>query len=200
MDDYHSIAPADFSSQKDLLALWLQRLFLCQLILAVLSALSGFAALGSVVGWLSRIGTVAIIVILFKLTPAQPRYQKAAVFKCIALAVGLLSAFLSNTLLALIISIFTLISQYQEFSAHSDITAQANPKLSKQWHTLFNWQIVVGVLGGLVASVGVVIGALAGLDASTITTFGLLVPAVLSTLISVFYLIALHKTRSLFRN
>ena len=190
----------NFENNRDLLIKWLHFLFLVQIAGVVISALSAVQELSSVLSWFSRMVSVCTIVCLFKMAAVNKRYQNAAIFLCITVGGGVVSVFIGNTILSLIVSICSIITAYQEFAAHSDITADKDPVLSRRWHSLFFWQLVIGLLGGFLSVTGVMLGVFAGAEIPVITSAVLLFVTVMNVIIKIIYLKYLSKTISAYRN
>lgn len=184
-----------------LLAKWLRYLFLCQAGDLILSAAALiFTGIG-LLPWLSRILSLAGIFCLFQLSCAWGRYRKAAVFQLIHFGTILLSLLVNPlaSLLNLAGSVFSLLAMYQEYSAHSEIIAGILPKLSRSWHSLFNWQIGAIVLSTVAAPFLVVLGILARLENELITTLTMAVVSLTGMCLHTVYLAFLHKTAGAFR-
>jgi len=189
----------DFDSHKDVIVKWVQILFICQVANLFAAALGAVAAISSILGWISRIITIAIIVSLFNLSAVNERYRKAALFYGISVGGGILSAVLNNNMFGMVLSICSIVATYHELNAHSEITAPKNAKLSKKWHSLFYYQMVVGLISGFITSAGVVIAVLAEMDPDAIVSVALIFVALLGVIVNLFHVMYLKQTLSLYR-
>lgn len=96
--------------------------------------------------WLSRGVTAAIALSLLRLAPANGRYRTAGILRGVVFGCTMLSAVVSAaSVLSFPASILSLIAVYQEYSAHSELVAARDPKLSGKWNSLFNWGIIAAV-------------------------------------------------------
>lgn len=177
---------------------WLRILFYVHIASIVLSLISLLPIHNGFTTWISRAITAAVVICLFQLAPASDRYKKAAVFSAVSLGLNLAATLLLTSLLTLSASILSILATYQEYSGHSDMVARADPKLSRRWHSLFNWQIIVGVLTAVVSMVAVV--ALAALEMNTTAITAIVVGALslVSVVLSVLYLVYLNRMIKLF--
>lgn len=199
MNDYHEtdIIPSQPEASR-LPVKWLQILFYVHIASIALSLISLLPVNDSFSVWISRVISAAVAVCLFQLAPASERYKKAAIFSAVSLGLTLASTLLLTTLLTLAASILSLLATYQEYSGHSDMVAEADPKLSRNWHSLFNWQIIVGVLTSVVSMVTVI--ALAALELNTTVITALIVGALslVGVVLGILYLVYLHRMIKIF--
>lgn len=198
--DERTVCSADYEAHRPLLTVWLPRLFLCQIAATVITALSSISAISAVITWIARVLTLVSIVILFQLSPAHERYRKSAIFRCIVFVGTLLSLLIKSSLFALVWTILSLVAQYQEYSAHSDLVAEKDPKLSRNWHSLFNWQIFGGVIAAIISIAAVLGGVLLGAATENITSAALWLTTAVTIILEVFYLLYLRKTIALYHN
>lgn len=198
--DEHTIRSADYEVHRPLITVWLSRLFLCQIAATVITALSSISVISAVITWIARVLTIVSIVILFKLSPAHERYRKSAIFRCIVFGGMLLSLLIKISLFTLVWSILSLVAQYQEYSAHSDLVADKDPTLSRKWHSLFNWQIFGGVIAAIISIVAVLGGVFLGAETEIITSAALWLTTAVTLILEVFYLFYLHRTITLYQN
>lgn len=196
MDD--KIITTSYDNHSNLLSRWLRILFASQLLAAVILGVSAFPGAIGITTWISRVISIAVIFVLFQIVPVHAGYRKAAILQCVSVIGGTVSTLLNINLFATVFSICTIIATYQEFSAHSEITANKDKKLSNRWHSLFYWQMGVGILVGLFSTAGIAIGVFSGVDTDTITNVVLAVGTTISLFVQVFYLIYLKKTLSSF--
>jgi len=99
---------------------------------------------------------------------------------------------------SIVFSICSIVASYQELNAHSEITAPKNAKLSKRWHSLFFYQMVVGMISGFISSAGVVIAVLAEMNPDTIVSFALAVIALVGVILGLFHVMYLNQTLRLY--
>ncbi|MGN0998207.1 MAG: hypothetical protein ACI4PO_01485 [Faecousia sp.] len=145
-----------------------------------------------VTSWISRCIVIAVVLCLFYLAPVNRRYQKSAIFRILMLGCSLIGTYLSwGTLFLPATSVFSLLAVYQEFTAHSELVAESDPKLSRNWRSLFRWSIALAVLAFL-SSFAVVLLILAlewdssQTDTILSATFG--IPRMILDLIYLLYL------------
>lgn len=200
MDEFYDIVPTpdDRDTHKPLLAQWLDTLLKIQIAAVALSVLAVIPGVSKVTQWISPLVSAGVILVLFRLAPANERYRKAAIFRCITLA-GTVLALLNISALALVTSVCSIIASYQEYNAHSEVT-HAAPVLSGKWHSLFYWQLVAGILSGFGAVAGTVIAVLVGVDTTAIVSGVVMIVAAVSIVLQIVYVTYLKKTLELFRN
>lgn len=88
--------------------------------------------------------------LLYRMSPAEKRYLKAARFLCpaaiLGFASGILSIFAENMetlrfFVSLPAAILSLIAVYQEYGAHSEVLSDFDGELSEKWDKLRKWYI-----------------------------------------------------------
>ena len=149
--------------------------------------------------WISRGILLAVFICLFKLGTVNARYQKAAICRGIMLACTLIIAFLfASPLLSLVSSIASIVAVYQEYTAHSELLEQMDPKLSGKWHSLFLWGIAAGLLVSIGSVIATMILVMQELDAvgNTAVVIGLL--SIPQFIIDVIYLLYLKRMVAIF--
>lgn len=185
---------------RDLAAKWLRVLFFVHVASIAASLLSYLPINDGLLQWGSRIITLAAIAALFQLTPCNIRYRKAAIFRIVFLCGSLVTVLgYTSSILTLAASIFSLLSMYQEYSGHSEIVTSEDPKLSRNWHSLFNWSLIVGVLTSLVSMVMVLVLAMVGIGASSITGIVMAVMVGAELIIEIFYLVLMNRMIRIFQ-
>ena len=153
----------------------------------------------AVTTWLGRIVMVIMILCMFRLAPVSKRYQTAGILRTVTLICTLIGTYwLASGLLTLAASILSIIAVYQEYTAHSELVADKDNKLSHKWHSLFIWGIVSGILVGLGSIVAVLIATFAGLDVVNITAILIGILSIPQFIIDVVYLLYLKKMRIIF--
>ena len=187
-----------FDPPKETVVKWLQLLFVCQIVSLVMTALGMVASIGSIIGWLSRAVSVAVIVALFKLAVANERYRKAAIFHSISVGGNIISALTGTNILGIVFSVCSIIASYQQLTAHAEITAPKNTKLAGKWTSLFYCQLVVGLLSGFVSSAGVVIAVLADIDPDSIVSAALIFISLINVTLGLFHVLYLKQTLALY--
>ncbi len=148
----------------------------------------------SVTTWVSRGITLAAIISMFQLVPVNNRYQKAGVFRALMLGCSLVAAYLfASSILTLAASVFSIIAVYQEYSAHSELIAGKDRKLSGKWHSLFNWGIVAAVLVSFGTIITVLFVTMLQMDAVRITGIIVGILTVPQLVIDVVYILYLKR-------
>lgn len=181
--------------KKDLLTRWL-RVLMYIAIVSIVNSVINFLPIvpAAVTTWIGRGIMVAMVVCMFRLAPVNARYQKAGIMRAVMLGCTLITAFLYTfSILTLATSILSIIALYQEYSAHSELVAEKDPKLSRQWHSLFNWSIVAGLLVGFGSVVAALISTMMGADAVRTTSIVVGIIGVPQLVIEVVYLLYLKK-------
>ena len=155
----------------------------------------------AVTTWISRGIMVAMVLCMFQLGPAHPRYQKAGIYRGVMLGLTLITSILyASSLLTLAASVFSIMAVYQEYNAHSELIADKDSKLSGKWHSLFTWRLFAGILVGFGSIVTVLILTMLKTDVVRLTAVivGILsVPQMILVLVYIFYI---KKMISIFEN
>lgn len=151
--------------------------------------------------WISRGLMLAMTVCMLKLAPVHHRYHKAGIYRGTMLALILITAFVfASSLLTIAASVLSIMAVYQEYSAHSDLVAELDPKLSRKWHSLFNWGIAAAVLVSFGSVVSVLLVVL--LEADSVRTTALIVGllSIPQLIIDVVYLVYIRKMMGYFED
>ena len=187
----------DFRS--DLLIKWLRVLLYIAIVSIVNSVISILPIIpASVTTWISRGIMVAMVVCMFRLAPVNERYQKAGILRAVWLGCMIASLVLLPSILILTASILSIIAVYQEYSAHSEVVADKDAKLSRNWHSLFNWSIVTGLLVGFGSMITALIASFAGVETTRITAIVTGILSVPQLVIEIVYLLYLKKMSAIF--
>lgn len=186
-------------TNKELFLKWVKNLYFVQIALLVCAVLSAIPLIGTVFNWLNSILSAIVVYILYQLSPVKDRYRKAAIFTGISVVAGLLTSFIDLGVVALVVSICSLVGLYQEYCGHSEMMDGIDNSLAKKWHSLFNWQIFGGiVLGVLGAPIVAVLAALLLLDTNLLTAIVLILVTGFDTVIRIIYLRYLKRTREMY--
>ena len=185
--------------RSDLLTKWLRVLMYIAIVSIVNSVISILPIIpASVTTWISRGIMVAMVVCMFRLAPVNERYQKAGILRAVWLGCMIASMFFLPSILILTASILSIIAVYQEYSAHSEVVADKDAKLSRNWHSLFNWSIVTGLLVGFGSMITALIASFAGVETTRITAIVTGVLSVPQLVIEIVYLLYLKKMSAIF--
>lgn len=187
------------NEHKELIAKWIRVLFICQIASVCTTALGAVAALSTIAGWVARIISIAAIAALFNLAPVHEQYRKAAILSAVSVGGGIVSELLKVDLFGLVLSVCSIAATYQELNAHAELTAPKDEKLSKRWHSLFYYEIVVGLLAGLAATVAIMVAAFAEMDQDTIIAITLAVTALVSVIVALVRVLYLKQTLALYQ-
>lgn len=144
------------SNNKELFMKWIQNLFYVQCVALAATLIAKLPFIGSWFGWVIRIISIVTILVIFKLSFANVRYRKSSILMGISVVLGFLLS-KDFAIFALVGAICSIIGTYQEYTGHSEVVADIDEKLSKNWHTLFNWNF----WGGLAVSFAAAIIAVA---------------------------------------
>ena len=146
---------------------WTQYLLYLALGQLALSVMGMVLSLGSLIQWLNVALTTASALCLFGLTPLNPRMRQAAIFQLMSACAMAGSALVMLTLVGAICS---LVATYQAYAGFSEVVTPADGKLGKAWKRLFLWQLLSGLLVGMVsAAIGIALTMLLG-DATELYT------------------------------
>lgn len=187
------------NEHNEVIVKWIKVLFICQIANVITTALGAVAALSTIVSLAARIVSIAAVVALFSLAPVHERYRKAALFNAIAVGGGIVSGLLKVELFGLALSVCSIVATYHELNAHAELTAPRDEKLSKRWHSLFYYEIVVGLLTGLAATVAIMVAAFAEMDQDTVVSITLAVTAFVSLILALVRVMYLRQTLTLYQ-
>ena len=124
------------TNNKELFMKWIQILFYVQCAVLVITLIAKLPFVGSWFSWVIRLTTIATIFVLYKLSLVNARYLKAAIFMGVTL---LTTVFLRGL-------------------GHSEMMEEVDARLSKNWRSLFNWELWGGFLiGGITVPIVVAI-------------------------------------------
>lgn len=180
------------TNNKELFMKWMQYLFYVQCAALGLTLIAKLPFIGSWFSWVIRLSTIATIFMLYKLSPLNERYRKSAIFMVVAM---LTTIFLKGLgVLAIVGMICSLIATYQEYMGHSELIKEADAKLSKNWNSLFNWEIWGGFLiGGISAPIVIAIGMVESSSGVVSTAVSLLIGEGFSLVLHVVYLVLMKR-------
>lgn len=185
--------------RSDLLTKWLRALVYIAIVSIVNSVISILPIIpASVTTWISRGIMVAMVVCMFRMAPVNERYKKAGILRAVWLGCMIASLVFLPSILVLAASILSIIAVYQEYSAHSEVVADKDAKLSRNWHSLFNWSIVTGLLVGFGSVVTALIASFAGVEITRITAIVTGILGIPQLVIEIVYLLYLKKMSEIF--
>lgn len=179
-------------TNRELLAKWLRVLFYAYIASIAVTIFGSLTGLDTLTDWVNKAITVTAIVALFQMAPANGRYRKAAIFKTAVLCCELISLLLSESFIfTLAAAVCALVATYQEYHGHSEIVADLDPKLSRNWENLFIWSIAVEILtvvAAMMALILVFFGDTLSIVISVVITVVLLIAAVAFEVVYLKYL------------
>lgn len=146
--------------------------------------------------FLTSSGALVKLIALFALSPVQPRFRKAAIFCCVGMVFSLLSIFAP---LGIVAGICSWIVVYQEYSAHAELSREHSPRISGQWHTLFNWYFFVSIICSLLSFFVLLVFSSDTQDLYSLANAVSVIPQIANPVLILAYLLHLIRTRSLFR-
>ncbi len=121
--------------------------------------------------------------------------------QCVALAgiiigqIPFISSWFKWVTIMIAINICGLIGLYQEFNGHAEILLTIDSKLSKKWHTLFNWNVFGSIVVVIIsAPILVLVGIVTFADENIMGMFAAVLVAGFSIIIQAVYLIYLKRT------
>lgn len=177
------------NEHKELLTKWLKILMYVHIANIALSVISMFPVNDGWSRWAGIATSAMVTAAMYAMAPVSRRYKTAGNFY----AVYLVCTVLNQTALALVASILSLIAMYQEYSAHSELVAQADPNLSANWHSLFNWKIIVSILTSVVSMVATMVLVVMELSTNTIVTVIVGFMLAVSIVLDVIYIRLMRK-------
>lgn len=166
----------------------LRLLRLAQTVLLVNMLLAPIQLPLRLVGWITMAMTAVTGWALYSMNPLGSRYYKASVCLAVGLAGDLLSEFTGLNLIASLLGLASIVSQYEEYHAHSELMAECDLALAGKWPSLFYWQLGVGLLSGLGSVLAVLIAVAMDVPENTIITAVLLVVALMAGAVQFVYL------------
>ena len=185
--------------RSDLLIKWLRVLVYIAIVSIVNSVISILPIIpASVTTWISRGIMVAMVVCMFRLAPMNERYQKAGILRAVWLGCMIASLIFLPSILILTASILSIIAVYQEYIGHSEVVADKDARLSRNWHSLFNWSIVTDLLVGFGSMITALIASFAGVEITRITAIVTGILSVPQLVIEIVYLLYLKKMSAIF--
>lgn len=190
----------NMENRCDLLVKWL-RVLMYIAIVSLINSLLNFLPIipASVTTWISRGIMVAMVICMFQLAPANERYKKAGIMRTVMLSCILITTFLyASPVLTLAASILSIIAVYQEYNAHSELVADQDAKLSRKWHSLFNWSIGSAVLVGFGSVAATLIVSMTEMETVRIVIIINYILSVPQLVIEVVYLLYLKKMIAIF--
>lgn len=183
------------TNNKELFLKWIKNLFYIHCVALVGYMIGLLPFIGSWFGWVNSIVAMGTVFCLYKLMPVNERYRKAAIFSGIAVVLSLITNATDLGLFSIVISVCNLVGLYQEFCGHSEMLTGIDDKLSRKWHTLFNWNVFGSIILGIIgAPVIVMLGVLLVLDANILTALTLVLIGGFEVIIRIVYLTYLKRT------
>ena len=138
---------------------WLRVLMYTMIVSIVNSVLNYLPFIPAVVTtWVSRGITVVMVLSMFQLASASPRYREAGILRLVAFVSTLLATIpIVGPVLVFAASILTVIAVYQEYHAHGEVITDKDSVLAKKWNRLFVWELIADVLVAVVSAVVTVV-------------------------------------------
>ena len=198
----------NIENKANLITKWLGVLFCIHIVSIINSAVNFLPFIpAAVTTWISRGIMVAMFICMFQLVPVNDRYRKAAVYRGVMLACTLIttilfrSTLLMLTLLMLVSMVYSILAVYQEYSAHAELVAEKDPKLSRSWRSLFKWGILAAVLLSFGSTVTAIVLAILEQEMGAARISGIVngLLRVPQLMIDVVYLLYLRKMLDIFR-
>ena len=194
MDKYTSEFP------REDFAKWLRTLFYLHLVSLAATVIAVLPMDDQWLTWVSRLITAGAIFCLFRLASANGRYRKAAIFRAVYFGCMLINSLLfSSTILTLGASVCGLVAEYQEYNAHSEITAALDARLSEKWHSLFTWAIIAGIVVSSASFIVTFVVMAMDVNATAIAAVVVAILSVPSLIVSIVYLVYLNRTIRIFQ-
>ncbi len=176
---------------------WLRVLFCVRLVRLLLMCEDTFLNIVVINGWLSEAADGVLIVALFCLAGGSRRYRTAGILAAVAVIGGLVIAWLGLESLSIVFAIMYLAAHYFEYKGHSELAQTVDQQLSEQWNSLFYWEFSLGLVIGVLTTIGSVIFAIAGFETAAVVMGVNVVNVGVEALISGLYMKYLKKSREL---
>ena len=148
---------------------------------------------------ISRMLLAVMVFTMFKLSPANERYKKAAIQRVIVLVLSVASDILhSGAVLTLIAGTLSIVADYQEYHGHSELVEEKDHQLSGKWASLFIWSIIVGLILGFTSTAAGFLAVMADMDTNKATILIGAILAIPQYIIEIIYILYLKKMVSIF--
>lgn len=180
---------------------WLRTLFYIHIGLLAATIASWLPIPDQGITWVKRILILATVLCLFRLSPLNPHYHKATIFRGLYIAGVLLTPYLFQSfVITLVVSIFSILAAYHTYHGHSRLIACVDADLSQKWSRFFGWALLVEVLTSIGSSILTVAATLMGFSVSSIISTVMIILTLPRAIVDVCYLIYLNRTVRLFYN
>ena len=184
-------------SKKEVFLKWIPILWYIQLGVLIWEIVSWFPLPTILLDWGNKMLSLVTAVVLFQLVPVCKRYRIAGIFVCVAVVLSLVNMFIQNTMVQLGASACALAALYFEFIAHAELVKECVPKLAKSWNVLFEWEIICGVVVGIIgAPLAVVIAVMLAIDPNIAASGIMVLMAGGGIVLQIVYLILLKRTQA----
>lgn len=188
------------TNNKELFMKWIQNLFYVQCAMLVGYLIEYLPFADGWFRWVNLVLSLAGAYVLYQLIPVNARYRKAVIFTGIAIVIRFVGNLVEVSALSLGMSICVLIGLYQEFSAHSEMLDGIDHRLSRKWHTLFNWNIFSSIIAGFLGGALLIIGVLLEVDTNVLVVVEIAMIIAVEVIIRVVYLIYLKRMLAAYAN
>ena len=195
-----------------ILSTWLKALLILRLV-SLVTQLIGYLPLELAwLPWVDAALSALAILYLFQLGRANKRYRKSAVFSTVLFCYSLFNLVtslfpaayykaLSNYeygpltvgILLPLLSLLSILAVYQEYHAHADEIKVLDPKLSGNWHVLFNYTLAGSIMRSAISWTVVLLVVEGYLNTSTADISRFLAGGI-DFVLQLFYLVYLEKT------
>lgn len=177
---------------------WLRYLFYVH-IAGIAVSLAEVLPLGNLTVWLGRAVILGVVVCMYQLSSLNERYKKSFIFRGTMLLLTLITYLLySSAFLTLAASVLSIVATYQEYRAHSELVAEKDGKLSRNWSSLFLWEILVSVATTALTMAATAILVLGEIGTSATVAMITVVMKAVGLVLSILYLVFLNRTAALF--
>lgn len=211
---------AEPESRSELPMNWLRLLFCFHAASLAVSVISNLLSNDDWLSWVSRVIMAGIIICLFQLSPANLRYRRSAILGAVRLILTLIILLVlspayarlmvlnpeSANLLSPVITILNAaelvlhyLATYQEYHGHADMTAEADPRLSKNWLSLYIWALIFVVLSTVASLMVIRLFEMAEITAAAVNIFNRIM-LVIEKILELLYLWYLYRMIRLFQN
>ncbi|MBQ2901865.1 MAG: hypothetical protein IJE49_08460 [Agathobacter sp.] len=186
------------TNNKALFMKWAQILFYVQCAAVVVSLIASLPFVGSWFTWIIRIISIATVFVIYKLSPVNPRYRKAAIF--MGISTILLVIFVKELWILVIVgAICSIIGMYQEYVGHSEVMAGIDDKLAKNWHSLFHWDFWGGLAVSFIGAICLTILTLT-ISSEVSVDVAVVIADGYQTILNIVYLVFLKRMLTVYAN
>lgn len=177
------------------IAKWLRFLIYIHLVSIGNSLIGWLPVSGSLTTWVGTLILIGVTVVMFCLKSASIHYKKSVIFRAIWLGCRLINVLpLPSTVFVLAASLLSIFAVYEEYAGHAEIVAEEDPKLARNWGSLFGWNILVSVLASIASTIVAILMIAVEVDASAAQSVIMIILDIAQLVVDGFYLWYMIRT------